>query len=457
MILHSFLFCLLCVWAPFIQATSLTGPRLLVILEETTLKNDYSKFLGDLKARGYELDFQSPKSDSLSLFIHGERAYDHVLLFPPKSKGYGPALTPQLLTQFIEKEGNILLLTSPSGTPEQARELARELDIELPPRDYSAVDHFNYDSISSPEKHDIILVNRPAQSKGKQNYFSGKSDDEVIAFRGAGHILGNRPLLFPILSGSRTAYTYDTKEDFAYAEDAWTTGTQMHYVTGMQARNNARFTVSGSTEMFSDEYFGMEVSKRNGKKVITANRKFAKEITQWTFKETGVLKVVGIKHYLTNQTNAEINPSIYRVKNDVATFEIELAEWSVNHWMPFTVPVEDSMQLEFTMLDPYYRLPLLPTTTKAESRIYSTSFRVPDQHGVFAFKVNYKRPLVTYLEEKYTVTVRHFAHNEYTRSWDITGAWVWVSGIGVTITGWSVFCALWLYGAPTDKSIKKTQ
>ncbi len=38
-------------------------------------------------ARGYKLSFESPKNDKLALFEHGERAYDHLILFPPKSKG----------------------------------------------------------------------------------------------------------------------------------------------------------------------------------------------------------------------------------------------------------------------------------------------------------------------------------------------------------------------------------
>lgn len=129
----------------------------------------------------------------------------------------------------------------------------------------------------------------------------------------------------------------------------------------------------------------------------------------------------------------------------------------MDHWKPFTVPPADSLQLEFTMLDPYYRVPLVETKTTEESTVYSTTFCAPDQHGVFAFTVNYKRPFVTYVEEKYTVTVRHFAHDEYTRSWDISGAWVWIGGIGVTVSAWIVFCGLWLYSAPTEKSTKKTQ
>ena len=238
-------------------------------------------------------------------------------------------MTPQKLVDFTNKDGNILLLTAPSATPEQARELARELDIDLPPRDFVAVDHFNADTLAEENsKHDLILIPRPARSDKSQNYFSPKGfkNDAFIAFRGAGHSLGNRPLLFPILSASRTAYTYDTKEEFGYAEDPSSAGTQMHYVTGLQARNNARVTVAGSVDMFSDEFFGMEVKPAGGEVQGTANRAFAREISQWTFKEIGIVKVVEVRHYLANRTDAEVNPHMYRVKNDVVSMMGTLRE-----------------------------------------------------------------------------------------------------------------------------------
>lgn len=378
--------------------------------------------------------------------------------------GYGPSLTPQRLAEFLDKEGNILLLTAPSDTPEQAREFARQLEVELPPRGYLTVDHFNYDTHSSP-KHDVVLLPRPVPSSSTGNYFLGGKDD-LIAFRGTGHILGNRPLLIPVLSGSRTAYTYDAIEDDAHVEEAWAAGSQIHYVSALQTRSNARITVSGSVEMFSNEFFDMQVrAPGKSKSVKTANQKFAKEVTEWTFKETGIVKVLKSRHYLANMTTIEINPGAYRIKNNVVgaknaqcyysyadfsgkVFEIELTEYRAGRWIPFSIPNGDSLQLEFAMLDPYYRLPLFPISGTKESTIFSTTFSLPDQHGVFAFKVNYKRPYITFIEEHHSVTVRHFAHNEYTRSWNISGAWVWIAGILVSVVGWIGFCGLWLYNAP---------
>ncbi|PWW78369.1 Dolichyl-diphosphooligosaccharide-protein glycosyltransferase 48kDa subunit [Tuber magnatum] len=442
----------------WVSAAPLTSERVLAVIEEQSDSAKYSQFLAGLKGRGFDVKLESVKKDTLALFKHGEKVWDHVILFPPKFKGYGPALTPQQLLEFTKLGGNVLILTSPSSIPEQIRELARELDIGLPPKDYIAVDHFNYDTVSNSEKHDVVLANRPAVSPAVHNYFSGKQDD-LIAFRGAGHTLGNGPLLVPILTASRTAYAYDSKEDFAYAQDPWAAGTQMQFVSAMQARNNARITLVGSADMFSDEFFDMKVQKPGStESQKTANKEFCKDVAAWTFGEKGIVKVNAIRHYLSNEPNAPVNPNMYRVKNDV-TFEIELSEYDVDRWVPFKVPSGDSLQLEFTMLDPYYRVPLLPASTSPNYTTYTTSFKIPDQHGVFAFRVNYKRPYITYVDEKYSVTVRHFAHDEYTRSWDISGAWVWIAGIAVTITGWIGFCALWLWSAPAAARVglKKTE
>jgi len=105
------------------------------------------------------------------------------------------------------------------------------------------------------------------------------------------------------------------------------------------------------------------------------------------------------------------------------------------------------------MLSPYQRLPLTPTSLTPNSTIFSTSFTVPDQHGIFAFKVNYKRPFLTNVEEKRTVTVRHFAHDEWPRSWAITGGWPWIAGLWSVVAAFLAFVALWLYSEPAKNGV----
>lgn len=73
--------------AVFVRALSSTGSRLLAILEDVAEKERYSQFLGDLEGRGFKVSYETPKSEGLSLFRLGERAYDHLIFFPTKSKG----------------------------------------------------------------------------------------------------------------------------------------------------------------------------------------------------------------------------------------------------------------------------------------------------------------------------------------------------------------------------------
>ena len=129
-------------------------------------------------------------------------------------------------------------------------------------------------------------------------------------------------------------------------------------------------------------------------------------------------------------------------------YSIAIGQYDKTHWVPFTVPVNDALQLEFTMLSPFQRLTLSPSSTSPNSTTFSTRFTTPDQHGIFVFKVNYKRPFLTTIEEKRQVTVRHFAHDEWPRSWAITGAWPWIGGLWSVIVGFLAFVLVWLYAEP---------
>jgi len=101
-------------------------------------------------------------------------------------------------------------------------------------------------------------------------------------------------------------------------------------VSSMQARNSARFTVFGSAEALENKWFDANVKATGGTDGKTANREFAKQVTAWTFKEIGVLKVGNVQHHLSsisegaagNDSVAQLgylNPTIYRVKNDVVS------------------------------------------------------------------------------------------------------------------------------------------
>lgn len=241
--------------------------------------------------------------------------------------GLGPALTPKVLLDFINNEGNILLaLSGKSSVPSAVSSLLLELDIHLSPdRSSVVVDHLNYDTLSAADKHDVLLLPRPGVLRPDvKSFFSG---DGIVAIpRPVGQSLGNdSPLLAPILRAPETAYSYNPKDDAVTVEDSFATGSQLALVSTLQARNSARFTVLGSAESLEDKWFDATVKGPADKKqTTTVNRDFAKQLSAWTFKETGVLKIGKIEHYLSDKEGAiigELNPTMYRVKNDIVSVD----------------------------------------------------------------------------------------------------------------------------------------
>lgn len=230
-------------------------------------------------------------------------------------------MTPSILVDFVNANGNIMVaLSSTVATPTSLVALLAELDIQLPfERTGTVVDHFNYDTISAAEKHDVLVIDAQSNVRpGMKDYL--EMPGTILAVPHAvGHILGSGPLLTPVLRASQTAYSYDPKEqgEVVDPDDLFAAGQQLALVSTMQARNAARVTVVGSAEMLQDSWFQAHVTKVGGKKVRPNNRGYARRLSGWTFQETGVLRVNDIEHRL--QGSNETNPELYRIKNDVVS------------------------------------------------------------------------------------------------------------------------------------------
>ena len=246
-------------------------------------------------------------------------------------------MTPNLLLQFLNNGGNILLaLSAHAATPISIISLLLELDIHLPPdRNSLVIDHFDYDTISSSEQHDVLLLPRPPPLRVDiKNYFGG---DGIVAFpRSVAQELGNiSPLLSSILGAGSSSYSYNPKDEVDTIDDSFAVGKQISLVSSMQARNSARFTVLGSAEALENKWFDAKVRAAGGIDTNTVNRDFARQLTAWTFKELGVLRVSKFDHHLSsfhatplgNDSVAQLgplNPTIYRVKNEVVSVIIFL-------------------------------------------------------------------------------------------------------------------------------------
>lgn len=107
------------------------------------------------------------------------------------------------------------------------------------------------------------------------------------------------------------------------------------------------------------------------------------------------------------------------------------------------------------MLDPYIRTNLVASNKTKGVFVSPPNLKLPDQHGVYSFKVTYKRRGYSYLVEKSIVPVRHFRHDEYPRF--LSAAYPYYASSGSMMLGFFVFSVVFLYYKDAEGGKKKSQ
>ncbi|KAI0831642.1 Dolichyl-diphosphooligosaccharide-protein glycosyltransferase subunit [Trametes gibbosa] len=415
----------------FACARSSTGDSVLVLLDPSLKRENFSIFFGDLEKQGYKLTFRSPKDAQPQVIKDDVAQFAHVIVFAPNTKTYSADVTPQSLVSLLNKNTNLILALSTKQTP--LTSLASEFSLILPPPGTPLISHFPQRDtaatvipVEPPRANSIISPNLPP-----------------VWFSGVPQALGTNPLLVPLLKAPPQSFASDADSDSGAdvvveaaekgGEGLWA-GSQLSLVTGFQTLKNARATWVGGVELFSDEFFNKEVSK--GKQ--SGNRQFARDVAAWTFQESEVLRIDSVEHHRVNET---IPREMYTT-NDRVTYTAYISKFNpeLELWEPYS-DIND-LQLEFTMLDPHIRTMLPPAA--GEPGKYSVTFRVPDRHGVFKFVINHKRKGLTYLESSTVVPVVPPRHDEYPRF--LSAAWPYYAGAFSTSAAFVIFVALWLAG-----------
>jgi oligosaccharyltransferase complex subunit beta len=424
-------------------AKSSTGDSVLVVLDPALDKAKYSIFFDGLKKNGYELTFRAPKDTAPLVLQDGVANFAHVIVFAPDTKTYASDITPQSLVELLTEGTNLILaLSANKQTP--LTSLAPEFALTLPPPGTPLMSHF-------PERdtpRTVIPIEPPENPVAPIL----SPDLPPVWFSGVPFVMGNNPLLVPILKAPAESFASDTtKDDGGDALfEAWDKGGEglwagqsLGVVTGFQTLGGARATWVGGVEMFSDEFIKLETP--DGKK--SGNEQFAREVAAWTFQESLVLRVDSIAHHRVNKTEQR---KTYTTSDEVTyTTQISKFNSKTADWEPYS-DIKD-MQLEFTMLDPHIRTSLPPKEGK--KGVYEVSFRVPDRHGVFKFVVDYKRKGWTHLHSSTVVPVVPPRHDEYARF--LPAAWPYYAGALSTSVAFVIFAALWLGGEEKETAAAK--
>jgi oligosaccharyltransferase complex subunit beta len=269
-------------------------------------------------------------------------------------------------------------------------------------------------------QHLTVLGKNTIDSKAILGTFNGKSQSRPVVFRGIGQKLAKDTVLaIPVLRGNPSTYSYFPNKHVSDGPESL--GSQTTLISAIQGRNNARVVVSGSLELFSNNFFGCDA---------VGNRQFAQELSKWVFRESGVLRFRDITHHKTDGTPPDVilhekerpdlpvtlypdpeitrNSLVYRIKDDIV-YRMVVEEFVDGAWRPFFA---NDMQMEFVMLDAYVRKTL---TADPATGTFACTFTAPDSYGVFKFRVLYRRLGYSVLHAETQVSIRPFKHNEYER------------------------------------------
>ena len=222
--------------------------------------------------RGYELTYRSPKDVTPAVIEDDIPSFAHVIIFAPESKStwkgsknadlsltlwsaFASDITPQSLVTLLVGKTNLLLALGQKATP--ITSLATEFSLTLPPPGTPLISHFP----KRDEPASEVLLTVP-----KSHPFL--SANTVVYFSGVSHVIGNNPLLVPMLHAPPESFAAESTSDEGAdalvdaaekgGEGLWA-GSSMGVVTGFQTKDNARVTFVGGVSLFSDVFARKEL------------------------------------------------------------------------------------------------------------------------------------------------------------------------------------------------------
>lgn len=417
-------------------------------LEEDEL-NNYTVFTDYLsEENNYSTTLVNIKEDTVNVLSDDKQSnlYDE-LIFAPFTATKIKGLSEKSIMQFYENGGNILIIGSPSQSNNNPiRKFLNSIGIYPSPKNYITED-FESDKQSSLliEKSDLFL---------NDYIFDNSLKNKAISLdRSSSSLIDTNEMIFPIVGHSD--YMKTSNE-----ENIWALSNQGYLAVAFQNLKNNRIVWVGSDSIF-----------KNSKIFELNNYEFVKSITKWTFQEKSMLRVTDFSHYqvventkkfvdevtlMNKETTEEYTLSFdeepYKVKDTVVVdLYVDLLDDVDKEgneiYKTFTA---DDIQFELRMIDPYYRINL--SKDENDSTHYSTGkFALPDQFGIFTFAIKYCRKGLSYVDVKDIKAIRHFAHAEYPRSYEIRNSWVYLCTIGSVITIWFAFVIMFIV---TSKRVK---
>ncbi len=419
------------------------SPTTLVILDNNAYKTTHSEFFGYIAGLGHKIEYLNILEEPLVLNLHGKWLADSLVIFAPNVQDFGDYAKTEDLIAFTD-DGGSLLIAAANTISEPLRAIANAFGVDYDESTSKLLDVANdvtskpafAQSISdSTDAEAMSIISVPVScgwsERDRSKIVGACGEDRKIAYSGIGHVVTPRSkFVRTVVTGAPTTFSIDN------VNVVTSSGRDVGLVSAMQSLTSSRAVFTGSIAMFSNEYFAFGGAD---------NKALATSLYAWVSHAKGLLRAVNRLH--RKQVPAagdavELNPSSYRIKDDVH-YEIELQEYdgASRTWKPY---VTDRAMFELIMIDPYVRQQL-PHVGNGK---YALDLKVPDTFGVYKFRTTVDQfqeggEGVGFIQDDIIVSIRPFRHTEYDRF--LLVAYPYYTGAFTIMAGFLVFSALFLY------------
>lgn len=246
-------------------------------------------------------------------------------------------------------------------------------------------------------------------------------------------------LALELLTASSTSYSYNPVQPISTYP--MVVGKSTVLVGGLEARNNARVVVSGSIEMFGDNFFIMDDAE---------NARFAKSIALWLFGNAGRLRVRDVKHTLSSGQSQRVENE-YTV-GDVVKYSV-VVESNANEaqFEPFNAT---GLQLEVLRGSEVFVRKTLELSD--DGRRFEGLVTLPNSAtGVFKLQLRYERPGYTQLRSITQIVLRPRRQEHYDR-FHALGLPFYISAASM-VAGVGLFSFFFAFGESKQRKREKKE
>lgn len=346
-----------------------TVHKALVILDDWNMIYTHSMFWDQLRNASYELEFKMVDDLDIKLDFYGEQIYESIILCVPSltdEEAKNSELNIQKILRHFDEGHNIMIIAD-KNVNSYLRNLVTEFGVDFDDYSSQVKDSLYLHSLKNSLNKDLvemrnneIVVTR--NSIPIKNVF--RTPTNYILYEGIGmEIDPHNQFLFSALKADDNTYSVNSNNGLYY-----NFGDKIKLVAAYQGRNNKRVTITGSSSLCSNKFYFL--SSVDGTNPLNSdNALFCQDLIMWNTNNSGLLKYENVRHQ--RKSDGE-SLDIYRIKDELE-YMVDIFEYDfkTDSWKPY---LTDDLQIEYTMMDPFYRLQL--KMLKLGEPTYYTSFKV---------------------------------------------------------------------------------